>query len=409
MQEALGWLRATTGEFAAFDELTRLAPSDLVFEHIDLAKGLHRALRRAKKAHLVHLQMTVDLSDADAGLRETMQSSGWTCPDLQCDKLAMEQYACPDCNAAFKGEAHLATHRQRVHGTLVASRRFVVSTKCPACRKNFHTRPRAIKHLQYQSTRCLPWLLIHGEPISADLARTLDDVDAAKIGTERRSGIRSAASRMPVDDSEAVVPERVNFVNTAQVVPVELRGYSPVSRARLDFVSHWTNIEVGPWTLDDEAWQAFAIALQAAFLNCPAEELESFKGVSVIWWNKSHGARMTSSWCDRPRTSCTKWRSITELSNLADCLHLTYLEKDFGSSKLSWAPCQLGWACVIILSGMLRREELLTTQWYSWRRQRGSGGQKSQSGGRRSTAPSVLSIVNATILSSTVGTGEKET
>ena len=279
VQEALGWLRATTGEFAAFDELTRLAPSDLVFEHIDLAKGLQRALRRAKKAHLVHLQMTVDLSDADAGLRETMQSSGWTCPDLQCDKLAMEQYACPDCNAAFKGEAHLATHRQRVHGTLVASRRFVVSTKCPACKKNFHTRPRAIKHLQYQSTRCLPWLLIHGEPISADLARTLDDVDAAKIGTERRSGIRSAASRMPVDDSEAVVPERVNFVDTAQVVPVELRGYSPVSRARLDFVSHWTNIEVGPWTLDDEAWQAFAIALQAAFLNCLAEELESFKGV----------------------------------------------------------------------------------------------------------------------------------
>ena len=292
VQEALKWVRATTGEFGSFDALRSLVPQDLVYAHPELALDLRRALRRAKKAHLVHLQMLVDLSDADDWLKDTMLTAGWTCPLLKCDKQARERYGCPDCGARFKGEAHLATHRQRVHGTLVAARRFVTTTKCPACKKNFHTRPRVIKHLQYHSLRCLPWLLLHGDPISTDLARSLDEADAVKIGEERRSGIKSVASRMPVDVEEAIIPTTVDLMAcTEPIAPVELRGYNAVSRVQLDFVRRWTNVEAGPWTLHDTRWEQFAASLHLAFQECPQEELESFKGaicdmVEEVTWRQ---------------------------------------------------------------------------------------------------------------------------
>lgn len=151
---ALDWLRATVGDFPSYSHLR----NQLVFPHGDLARDLSVALKKAKRAHLILVQMQVDLADADHQLRALLTRSGWECPVPPTEVEANAKYSCPTCGAGFKREAHLATHRQRAHGQLVAARRFVAGTKCPVCRKNFHTRPRVIKHLQYQSTRCLPWL-----------------------------------------------------------------------------------------------------------------------------------------------------------------------------------------------------------------------------------------------------------
>ena len=275
---ALDWLKATVGDFPSHAVLRGLRPRELVFPHADLAQDLALALRKAKREHLLLVQMTVDLSDADHQIQTILKGAGWTCPDLQCDKEAKGKYTCPQCGAGFRGEAHLATHRQRAHGQLVAARRYVTGTTCQACKKNFHTRPRVIKHLQYQSSRCLPWLILNRDPISVDFARDLDARDAEMIGEERRTGTRSSATRMPVDDSEAVMPPVVTFLHCDPPPHVDLQGYGPLGASRSCFLERWRRAPDGPWVLDAAKWSTFAAVLKAEFDACPVSELETFKG-----------------------------------------------------------------------------------------------------------------------------------
>ena len=291
LQAALDWLEATVGQATLIAGLRALQPLDLLAARGDLAKGLKRALHQAVSAHQLQLQMIVDLVDADDWIQKELVDSGWTCRVPSDQQAERARYRCPDCSASFKGEAHLATHRQRVHQQYVAARSFVLSSRCPACKKDFHTRPRALKHVQYQSTRCLPWLLEHGIPVSDDLARSLDAADAAKLCEERRSGIRSKETRMPVDTTHACAPPQVSSDSDVLLQPVVLQGYDKIAGDQIIFIEKWRNYADGPWTLQEEDWAAFSGELTGAFQQCPVETLESFKGevcdlVEEISWRQ---------------------------------------------------------------------------------------------------------------------------
>lgn len=291
VQAALDWLEATVGQATLIAGLRVLQPLDLLAARGDMAKGLKRALHQAVSAHQLQLQMIVDLVDADDWIQKELVDSGWTCRVPADQQAERARYRCPDCSASFKGEAHLATHRQRAHQQYVAARSFVLSSRCPACKKDFHTRPRALKHVQYQSTRCLPWLLERGIPVSDDLARSLDAADAAKLCEERRSGIRSKETRMPVDTTQACAPPQVPSGSDVLPQPVVLQGYDKIDGDQVLFIAKWRNYAEGPWTLQEEDWAAFSSELTGAFQQCPVETLESFKGevcdlVEEISWRQ---------------------------------------------------------------------------------------------------------------------------
>ena len=157
--------------------------------------------------------------------------------------------------------------------------------------KDFHTRPRAIKHVQYQSTKCLPWLLENGTPVSKDLARSLDAKDAEDIGVERRSGIRSGSTRMPVDTSRSQPPPTVEPAPWVPPRPVELCGYDPIGLEQHIFLDKWSSYDAGPWTTLPVVWGIFAAELKDAYKNCPLSSLESFKSevcdlVEAVSWRQ---------------------------------------------------------------------------------------------------------------------------
>lgn len=291
VQSALDWLEATVGQASFIGSLRALQPLDLLDARGDSAKSLKRALHKAVSAHQLQLQMIVDLVDAEDWIQSEFVESGWTCRVPNDRQAECARYRCPDCSASFKGEAHLATHRQRVHKQYVAARSFVLSSRCPACRKDFHTRPRALKHVQYQSTKCLPWLLEHGTPVSEDLARSLDSADAVKLCEERRSGIRTKETRMPVDTTTACAPPQVSPATDLSPVPVDLQGYNRIAGDQISFLEQWRNYGDGPWTLHEDDWGAFSAELVEASEKCPTETLESFKGavcdlVEEISWRQ---------------------------------------------------------------------------------------------------------------------------
>ena len=394
---ALDWLKATVGDFPSYAVLRSLRPRELVFPHADIAQDLALALRKAKRAHLLLVQMTVDLSDADHQIETILKGAGWICPELQCVKNAKGKYICPQCGAGFRGEAHLATHRQRAHGQLVAARRYVTGTTCRACKKNFHTRPRVIKHLQYQSSRCLPWLILNSDPISADFARDLDARDAEMIGEERRTGTRSSATRMPVDDSEAAMPPVVTFLHSVPPSRVGLQGYEPLGVSRRGFLDSWRGAHEGPWVLDAAIWSTFAAVLKQEFDACPVANWRPSREEFVIWSKRLRGGKTTLSRCMWLRSNSMSSPATMSSSRWWGRHLPSFLKPDFVHLRMSLDHSQFGWGFVIPplgtaleASGMMGH---VNESWQPWRR---NGEKRSISG-----SPALRSLTGPFIVSAT--------
>lgn len=120
---------------------------------------------------------------------------------------------------------------------------------------------------------------------------SLDAADAAKLCEERRSGIRSKETRMPVDTTQACAPPQVSSGSDVLPQPVVLQGYDKIAGDQVLFIEKWRNYAEGPWTLQEEDWAAFSSELTGAFQQCPVETLESFKGevcdlVEEISWRQ---------------------------------------------------------------------------------------------------------------------------
>ena len=61
---------------------------------------------------------------------------------------------CPACGKQCKGPQGLAAHSRRKHGRKMTARSFCIGSVCPACGVDYHTRPRALHHLQFSSKAC---------------------------------------------------------------------------------------------------------------------------------------------------------------------------------------------------------------------------------------------------------------
>ena len=76
-------------------------------------------------------------------------------PDLAPDPSnGGGELQCNICSKWCRGWRGLASHKRLKHNLAAEGRKFCISSICPACGKNFQTRPRALHHLQYSSKRC---------------------------------------------------------------------------------------------------------------------------------------------------------------------------------------------------------------------------------------------------------------
>jgi hypothetical protein len=107
-------------------------------------------------------------------------------------------FQCEECGLAFASVQALGLHRRRVHNYMHPIRRMVWGSLCPVCGIQFHTRPRLIQHLAYDSTSCKA-VFLDGEPLelSVDFIRTLDAADAVKARTNRRAGLPERFAEVP--------------------------------------------------------------------------------------------------------------------------------------------------------------------------------------------------------------------
>ena len=288
VQAAIAWLCSVSGGASVCSELECVTtPSLLAHPAPGLAEGVKKALRKAQNTNRHFLQQWLALEQADKAMRTTFGQHGWKA----ASPMPVEsKVSCPSCNKYFKDEASLATHRFKAHGQRVAARRFASSTTCDACGKNFATRPRLIVHLQYSSRRCLPWLLLHAQPIEEYTAAALDAEAASALLQERRTGIKSLASRMPMAHSGI---SKVPLVSLAPLVAEDrptVVGIGPPTDKQLGFVDRWLNVE-GLWPLDEATWWVFVEELIIEVMDSPFNCYQSFSGrvidlIDTVGWRQ---------------------------------------------------------------------------------------------------------------------------
>ena len=118
-------------------------------------------------------------------------------------------FSCNWCGKAFNKLSDLKSHCALRHGYRNCARRFAVGTTCRCCLKQFHTRPKLIKHLTSGRPQCLQNLVASRHPLLLDEVAQLDSEDLKNTKAAKRAGIAQLEAYLP--EFRAIGPLQCSF------------------------------------------------------------------------------------------------------------------------------------------------------------------------------------------------------
>ena len=144
-----------------------------------LSKYAKRNLRATHELRLWH----VDLCEA-------FKMCAISVPDWMCGPvLASSELVCYECGATFASRTALAVHSRILHGSINAADQRVTGTICLRCRKQYHSWPRLVAHMQRESAECLAAYLDHVPPLDIAYHQELKKEDAVNRKKEKGLGL----------------------------------------------------------------------------------------------------------------------------------------------------------------------------------------------------------------------------
>ena len=122
--------------------------------------------------------------------------------DLGClkevpEKLKLVCWQCELCNAGFDSKRGLAMHSHSVHGYLREAKHYIVDDKCNACGKIFHTRARAIAHVE-SNPRCMQCYRSCMVPVDEETMQQVEDADRICRKEMREKGWKPTKALKPI-------------------------------------------------------------------------------------------------------------------------------------------------------------------------------------------------------------------
>eukprot|EP00435_Cladocopium_sp_Y103_P009786 s1038_g2.t1 len=199
--QALKWARTQIGRECIPEELFQLNDPQAWQWFRPAAHELKKTIKKVEQSHLCKLKTLCALQKQADSQDEILRDMGWTHDSDQGITIEEEheQHVCVECGAAFLQASSLAVHQQRKHGARVALRRFVTDGACRACGKWYHTRPRALRHMQLAHPKCWIWHMRRYVPMTLEEASALDEQD-------RKAGDRLQV-KQTTEDLQQAAPE----------------------------------------------------------------------------------------------------------------------------------------------------------------------------------------------------------
>ena len=119
-------------------------------------------------------------------------------PDSLCGPvLAPSELVSYECGATFASRTALAVHSRILHGSINAADQRVTGTSCLRGRKQYHSRPRLVAHLQRGSAECLAAYLDHVPPLDVGDYRALKKADASTRKHKKSLGLTNLHADLP--------------------------------------------------------------------------------------------------------------------------------------------------------------------------------------------------------------------
>lgn len=230
---------------------------------------LKKLVKKVERLHLMRNRMCQDLMHFKEEHDGLLRDLGWTAPHVETEEGEPKfEVACSMCDYKAGSYAALAVHENRRHGVVAIARKFAKSGVCTVCRRSFHTRPRAILHLQYGTTKCLLHVLRHGTPLSDEECAALDRDDVKAGVALHQKGLKDGVAQFPffeadedggVMDLEPPTAEELQRWQGHGSLPRWLTGRGASTRQR-DGVSIVDTIELlsdyeRKWFQDASSWK----------------------------------------------------------------------------------------------------------------------------------------------------------
>ena len=195
LQKAILWWQSQLGHETIPEELVEVDKLECWHHFRDAARELKRLLKKAEKSHLIRLDTYCQLKQHAEEQNTLLEEMGWVCTqDVAGDDEECKEFTCQVCHTAFTTAAAVAVHQQKVHGQRMAVRRFVKDGVCRCCGKNFHTRPRLMRHLQWSTDACWIFHFRNFLPMSIEETEMFDQQDIGSGQAVHQKGLRGAES-----------------------------------------------------------------------------------------------------------------------------------------------------------------------------------------------------------------------
>ena len=224
---ALKWMQQQIGSGAKIRPLLGIV-DEISWRHaVPLTQSLKKMIHKAEKAHQMRLRAYCDVHDADKLQSEMLREAGWIkMPGDEGLPVDVNTCECAECGYVARSEAALAVHEQRKHGHRIALRRFVEDGVCRFCRKQFHTRPRLVQHLQLCSRGCWYKLMRACEPMTEEQTAHYDSQDRQQGVAFHQKGMKDKQQELA---SRACEPDELQSNLLWNIHPDEVPDDPPTT------------------------------------------------------------------------------------------------------------------------------------------------------------------------------------
>ena len=165
-----------------------------MFTYLMLDENLGRKVSQARNSCLQYRKQHALAQIRQYAVAQTLGKYG---VQVQDEAVAIGKWKCLFCEAEFLTRRGLAMHSVTAHGYRKKAKYWMTGTQCHSCCREYHTRTRAVIHLQ-SNERCFATYIACFPPITDQQARDLDEEDLEVTRQLKHDGWQPSKALFPV-------------------------------------------------------------------------------------------------------------------------------------------------------------------------------------------------------------------